>query len=159
MNSMMRAYYPTFEMYQALRDQLMEILTDEDLVLRPGGQNEPLGVLCREIGETESSYIQSFKTFRQDFSYRNEEPELARSVAKLVAWFKELDDELKSTIEGLSEQDIQNRVVDRGEGFTLPLHIQLDVYKEALLIFYGKVSVYLKALGKSRPEQWQEWIG
>jgi hypothetical protein len=159
MNSMMHAYYPTFEMYQALRDQLMEILTDEDLVLRPGGQNEPLGVLCREIGETERSYIQSFKTFRQDFSYRNEEPELARSVAKLVAWFKELDDELKSTIGGLSEQDIQNRVVDRGEGFTLPLHIQLDVYKEALLIFYGKVSVYLKALGKFRPEQWQEWIG
>jgi len=159
MNSMMREYYPTFEMYQALRDQLMEILTDEDLLFRPGDRNEPLGELCREIGETERSYIQSFKTFTQDFSYRNEEPELARSVGMLVAWFRELDQELKSTIEALSEKDLQNRVVDRGGGFILPIHIQLDVYKEALLIFCGKVSVYLKALGKSRPEQWQEWIG
>jgi IS605 OrfB family transposase len=32
-------------------------------------------------------------------------------------------------------------------------------YKEALLIFYGKVSMYLKAIGKILPEQWQEWIG
>jgi hypothetical protein len=35
---------------------------------------------------------------------------------------------------------------------------QLEVYKEALLIFYGKASVYLKAMGKPRPQQWQEWI-
>ena len=159
MNSMLREYYPTFEMYQALRIQLMEILSDEDLAFQPGGGNLLRGELCREIGETEMSYIQSFKTFTQDFSQKNEEPEVGLSVKKLVTWYKELDDELRSTIEGLSEKDLQNRVVDRGGGFTLPLHIQLDVYKEALLIFYGKVSVYLKALGKSRPEQWQEWIG
>ncbi|UCC52456.1 MAG: DinB family protein [Anaerolineaceae bacterium] len=159
MNSMMREYYPTFEMYQALREQLMEILTDEDLAFQPGGENVTLGELCREIGEAETSYIESFKTFTQDFSYRNEEPGLDRSVDRLVAWYKQLDQELKATIEALTEKDLQNRVVDRGGGFVLPLHIQLDVYKEALLIFYGKASVYLKALGKSRPEQWQEWIG
>jgi hypothetical protein len=27
-----------------------------------------------------------------------------------------------------------------------------------LLIFYGKASVYLKALDKTLPEQWQAWI-
>lgn len=35
---------------------------------------------------------------------------------------------------------------------------QLEVYKEALLIFYGKASVYLKAMGKPRPPQWRERI-
>ena len=84
MNSMMREYYPTFEMYQALRSQLMEILADEDLAFQPGGGNAPLGELCREIGETEMSYIQSFKTFTQDFSQKNEEPEVGLSVKKLV---------------------------------------------------------------------------
>jgi uncharacterized damage-inducible protein DinB len=158
MNSIMQNYYSIFEMYQALRNQLMEILTDEDLSYRPGGQNPPLGALCREIGEVEYSYIQSFKTFKQDFSYRNEEPGLETSVNKLSTWYKALDDELKVTIEALSEEDIQNKRVDRGGGFTLPPHIQLDVYKEALLIFYGKTSVYLKAMGKPLPEQWQEWI-
>lgn len=36
--------------------------------------------------------------------------------------------------------------------------IQSEIYKEALLIFYGKVDVYLKAMGKPRPEQWAIWM-
>lgn len=159
MNSIMQGYYPVFEMYQALRNQLMELLTDNDLGYQPGGQNPTLGALCREIGEAEHAYIESFKTFKQDFSYRNEEPGLAGSVEKLSTWFGELDRELKTTISGLSEEDIQNRKIDRGGDFTLPPQIQLEVYKEALLIFYGKVDVYLKALGKTLSQQWQDWIG
>ncbi len=158
-NSMMSEYYPTFEYYQAMRNQLVEILEDDDLVFTAGGDNLDLGALCVDIGETEVSYIESFKTFRQDFSYRNREPGLDRSVVRLAAWFAELDKELKSVLEAITENDLRTRLVKRGGGFELPIHIQLEVYKEALLIFYGKVSVYLKAMGRERPQQWQEWIG
>jgi hypothetical protein len=157
-NSIMQEYYPIFEQYQSLRIQLLESLTDEDLAFSPGGENLTLGELCREMGEVEHAYIESFKTFRQDFSYRNDEPGLADSVARLAAWFQELDGELKAAIETLSEDDLQNRVIDRGGDFVLPPRIQLEVYKEALLIFYGKASVYLKILGKPRTGQWQDWI-
>ncbi len=159
MNSIMTEYYPTFQLYQALRDQLMTILTDEDLRYTPGGTNPPLGTLCRTIGEVEYAYIQSFKTFALDFSYRNTTAGLADSVRQLTAWFAALDQDLRATIEGLSEDDITNRLLDRGGDFQLPPQIQLDVYKEALLIFYGKVSVYLRAMGKSLPQQWQDWLG
>jgi uncharacterized damage-inducible protein DinB len=158
MNSIVERYYPIFQEYQALRQQLMESLSDEDLGYQPGGENPTLGALCREMGEVEVAYIESFKTFQQDFSYRNEEPGLDTSVQRLAAWFQELDGELKAAIEALSEDDVQNKVIDRGGGFTLPPQIQLDVYREALLIFYGKVSVYLKAMGKPRTKQWQDWI-
>jgi hypothetical protein len=158
-NSIMTGYYPTFELYQAMRNQLMEILTDADLDYTPGGANPPLGVLCRELGEVERAYIESFKTFTLDFSYRNPEPGLEHSVARLSAWFADLDRELKATIAGLSEDDIRQRVVDRGGGFTLPPQITLSVYNEALLIFYGKVIVYLRAAGKLVPEQWADWLG
>jgi uncharacterized damage-inducible protein DinB len=158
-NSIMTGYYPIFEMYQALRNQLMEILTDADLDYTPGGTNPPLGVLCREIGEVERAYIESFKTFKLDFSYRNLEPGLEHSVARLSAWFTGLDRELKATIEGLSEDEIQQRVVDRGGNFKLPPQINLSVYNEALLIFYGKVIVYLRAAGKPVPQQWSDWLG
>jgi hypothetical protein len=146
-------------MYQALRNQLMEILADDDLGYRLAGENATLGALCREMGEVEYAYIQSFRSFKQDFSYRNEAPGLEGSVENLSAWFAELDRELKATIEALSEEDIKSRTIDRGGGFTLLPRIQLEIYKEALLIFYGKVSVYLKAMGKTLPKQWQEWIG
>jgi hypothetical protein len=162
MNSIMESYYPTFEYYQyyqALRYQLMGILGDEELSFQPGGKNATLGALCREIGEAEYCYIQSFKTFAMDFSYRNTEPGLENSIAKLSLWYKELDQELKATIEALSDDDVQNRPIDRGPSFQPSLLIQLDIYKEALLIFYGKISVYLKLMGKERPEQWQQWIG
>lgn len=137
----------------------MEILDDADLSFQPGGDNLALGALCVQMGEVERSYIDSFRTFRQDFVYRNEEPGLAASTERLKSWFQELDAELKSAVEALSEDDIDNRVIDRGGDFQLRPHVQLEVYKEALLIFYGKVDVYLKALGKARPEQWREWIG
>jgi hypothetical protein len=154
----MTNYFPTFQLYQSIRDQLMEILTDGDLGYSPGGANPPLGVLCREIGEVEHAYIQSFKTFRLDFSYRNTTPGLDRSVAQLKSWYAKLDAELKAAIEGLSEDDVRSRMVDRGH-FKLPPQIQLSIYNEALLIFYGKVIVYLRTIGKTPPEQMQEWLG
>ena len=160
MNSLMTGYFvPTFQLYQAIRPALMETLTDDDLGYSPGGANPSLGVLCREIGEVEQAYIDSFKTFVLDFSYRNTTPRLEHSVAQLVAWYAKLDAELKASIEALSEEDISSRLVDRGGDFKLPLQIQLNVYQEALLIFYGKAIVYLRALGKTPPQQMQDWLG
>ena len=159
MNSIIKDYYPVFKLYLELRELLMDILEDEDLSFRIEGENPTLGELCREIGEVEYAYIQSFKTFEQDFSYRNEEPGLEGNVDKLSTWFTELDNELEETIGAFSEEDLQTRVINRGGDFIIPIQIQLEIFKEALLIFYGKVSVYLKALGKERPGRWHEWIG
>ena len=157
MNSILTDYYPTFRMYQALRTQLMDSLSDDDLGYTPGNANRPLGALCVEIGETEHAYVQSFKASAIDFSYRNPEPGLETSVARLETWFQALDAELEATIAALTDEDVKTRQIDRG-GWSLPPLIQLEVYKEALLIFYGKASVYLKAMGKPRSQQWQDWI-
>jgi uncharacterized damage-inducible protein DinB len=159
MNSIITEYWPLFAMYQSLRAQLMEILSDEDLRFTLGGDTPTLGALCKEIGETEQSYIDSFHTFRCDFTYRNPDSSLEQSVAGLMAWYAQLDQALKAAVEGLSEEDVQNRLVDRGPNFQIPPRIQLNIYQEALLIFYGKAWVYVKALGKPLPNQWQAWIG
>src|SRR5262249_53966092 len=117
-----------------------------------------LGALCREIGEIEYSYIQSWKTFKQDWSYRNTEPGLDKSVSRLKAWYQQLDDELKATISALSEEDLK-KMIDRSGGFMMPVDLQLDVYVQALLIFFGKATVFLKAMNKTLPQQIQDWIG
>jgi hypothetical protein len=152
-----------FPEYQGLRDQLMDILSDEDLGLRLGGGTASLGALCREIGEIEHAYVEGFRTFRQDFSYRNSDPDLEHSVAALKKWYAQLDRDLMAAVETLSEDDIATRRIVRGdfaEGYFSPLpKVQLDVYREALLIFYGKVTVYLRAIGRPLPGQWADWIG
>jgi hypothetical protein len=152
-----------FPEYQRLRDQLMDVLDDEDLVQRLGGETVSLGALCREIGEIEHAYVESFTTFQQDFTYRNPDPRLDQSVAAFKAWYADLDRNLMAAVEALSEDDIANRRIIRGdfdEDFFSPLaNQQLDVYREALLLFYGKVSVYLRAINRPLPGDWQDWIG
>ena len=158
MNSIMQNYWPLFEMYQAMRGQMLGLLSDDELLFSPGGANRPLGELFREIGETERAYIDSFKEFACSFSFRNSDPGLAQSVERLGAWHAELDRELKAVVESLTEEQVQSQRVHRGPSFEPPLQIQLSIYQEALLIFYGKASVYLKALNKPLPEQVRDWI-
>jgi hypothetical protein len=159
MNSLMERQSGILQQTLALRQQLLEVLDDEDLQLRLPGDNPTLGALCRESGEIQFAYIQSFKTFRQDFSYRHTEPGLTESVSRLRAWFRTLDAELKAVLENMSDDEIQTRVINRGGGLAFPVEVQFHVFREGLLIFYGKASVYLRALGKPLPGDWATWIG
>jgi len=157
MNSYMQEKWPWIEGTHAMRTQFLDTLSDADLAFSPGGQNMTLGALCREMGETEHSYMQSLKTFKQDWSYRNTEAGLESSVARLQAWFQTLDEEMKATVSALSDEDLK-KTVDRG-GYAMPVDMQLDVYLQALLIFFGKATIYLKAMNKALPQQVQEYIG
>ena len=163
MNSIVRDYLPAryFAEYQALRDQLMELLTDEDLGTRLGGETMSLGEICREMGEVERSYVDSLETFRQDWQYRNDDPRMETSVSALRDWYRDMDRELMETIRALSEHDIADRRIVRSDFPELlpQVAFQLDQYRECLVIFSGKASVYQRALGKPFPEQWRTWIG
>jgi hypothetical protein len=156
MNRLMVDYYPTFAQYQALRAQMLDLLTDADLAYQPSAATATLGTLCREIGETQYGYIESLKSGRHDFSYHNPEPMLAAHVVTLKEWYAQLDTDLRTIIEAMSDEDLA-KTIDRG-GWSIPIKAQLEIYKEALLIFYGKADIYLKMLGKPLPEQWHEWI-
>ena len=158
MNPYMTEKWSWIEGTHQMRTQLLDILSDADLAFNPGGQNMTLGALCRESGEVEFSYIQSLKTFQQDWSYRNREVALERSVARLKEWFQKLDDELKATASALTDEDLK-KTVDRGGGFAMPVDLQLDTYLQAQLIFFGKVTIYFKAMNKPLPQQFHEYIG
>ena len=159
MNSLIKNLSGVLHDTQSMRSDLMTILSDDDLRYRLPGNNITLGELCKAIGEVEYSYIESLKTFKQDFNYHNDEPGMATSVEKLTAWFKALDEQLETAMRCLSEADIQNKRVERGGGFRVPVDVQVHIYREALLIFYGKASLYLRALEKDLPGLFPNWIG
>ncbi|MCC6613025.1 MAG: DinB family protein [Anaerolineae bacterium] len=141
-----------------MRTGILDALTDADLAFNPGGQNMTLGALIREMGEVEHSYIESLKTFKQSWDYRNPEPGIDTSVARLKAWFEALDADLQATASALSDEDL-SKTVERPGGYAMPVETQLDVYLQALLIFFGKVTIFFKAMDKPLPPSVGEYIG
>ncbi len=157
MNAQIKEFWDLNRMYTQLRDELLEAITDEDLAFSPGGGNPTLGELCRELGEAQYAYAQSFKTFKIDFSYRANDDRYSKSVAALKTWYKQLDAELEAAVESVTDEDVAEKQMDRG-GYEVPVHISLDILREALLIFYGKVSVYAKTMDKPLTQMWRDWI-
>lgn len=158
MNSYMDNKWSWIEGTNGMRNGLVSTLTDEDLAFSPGGQTMTLGQLCREIGDIEYAYLESLKTFKQDFSYRNTEAGIETSVAKLTAWYQKMDEDLKATVAAFPEDDLKKEI-DRSSGFKVPVDIQLDIYLQALLIFFGKITIYLKIMNKPMDKTIQEYIG
>lgn len=156
MNRYMQEKWSWIEGSHDMRTALLDTLTDSDLAFSLGGETMTLGALCREMGEIQHSYIQSLKTFKQDWNYRNTEPGLDGSVSRLKAWFETLDGEMKAIVSAFSDEDLK-KMVDRS-GFEMPVDMQLDVYLQALLIFFGKASIYLKAMSKPLPQAMKDYI-
>lgn len=158
MNSIVQSQFPVLKETMGLRNQLMENLTDADLQYKLPGNNPTFGALCHRMGEIQQSYIDSFKTLKQDWEYHYDDPTPATSIDALKKWYARLDADLLKTLEDLSEEDIQTAIVDRSEEH-FPVTIQMHVYREALLIFYGKVVTYFHAMEKTIPHQVIMWIG
>jgi hypothetical protein len=156
MNRLIEEKWPWIEGSHGMRTEILNSLNDADLKFSPGGANMTLGALCREMGEIQHSYIQSLKTFKLDWTYKNEEAGLDRSVHHLKAWFQEMDDALKEAMSNLSDEDVR-KSVDRS-GYPMPVPLQIDVYLQAQLIFFGKITIFLKAMNKPLPKSVQEWI-
>lgn len=158
MNTLEQNYLPMFHEYQHIRVALMDVLTDDLLKRDLSGETMTLGALCREMGEVQRAYVTSLKTFTLDFGYRHPDPaSVEASVAALKAWYAEMDAELDTAIATFMEEDLATQRIDRG-GWLQPITIALDIYREALIIFYGKASIYLRAWDIPRPQQMVEWI-
>ena len=142
----------------AMRFQLLDTLSDADLRFSPGGKNSTLGALCRELGDVQYSYIQSIKEFHQHWDFHNPDPVMETSVARLKKWYDAMNGEMEATVAAFTDLDLA-KTVDRGDGFVIPVEIQLDIYLQALLIFFGKAAVFLRAMGRDLPGQMVEWIG
>ena len=82
---------------------------------------------------------------------------MTTSLAALEGWYAELDAQLGAALEALTEEQIAERRL-RGGGWA-SIEKELSLYREALLMFYAKAGVYLRALGKPLPEIWLDWMG
>jgi hypothetical protein len=157
MNQVMEKQFNLLKIYQPMRAEIMDALNDEDLSFQP--ENSPsVAELCVQIGEWQQSYINGFRHFKQEFSYRNSDAKLKKSVEALKEWYAKLDADLEQALEGLSDEDVESKGIERG-GWQASPKWNLRIYQECLIIFYGKMWVYFNLMGHKQPDGLAKWIG
>jgi hypothetical protein len=143
-------------MTHGVRDGAVGLLSGADLAFRIEGCKS-LGELLQDFGDVEAMYTRSFETFKLDFSTRANGRENVASGEAAVAWLHGLDGELKAVLSALSDDEL-GKPVDRG-GWHMPAMANFHTYREAVLIQFGKLDCYLRALGKDLPDEWVAWVG
>jgi hypothetical protein len=145
--------------HHSMRDHLLTVVSDPDLAYKMPGRNTTLGELLVEMGDIEGIYTHSFETFTLDWTHRQLPPPAPITTASLQAWFSAQDDAMNRALSRLTEGELHIDRIDRGHGFIASPFTQHEIYREAVYIFYGKLSVYLKALERDAGESWAMWVG
>ena len=131
MNRFMKRYPELMELNQKLRHDVLDAISDEDLGRTLGGDTLSLAELLLQQGRWEDDYVQ--------------------------AWFHGIEQSIKTTLEAMSDEEL-SRPVKRGH-HSLPLEITAYTYRESLIIFAGKASLYLRSLGRPVSAHLKGFVG
>jgi hypothetical protein len=144
------------EALHEMRGKVLTSLTDADLEFAITG-NPTLGELLADFASVEDSYANSFTDLKQDWSSYKPMPALT-SVTAYQATFNASFSKVKTALSGYTTEQGKTVTVNRG-GWEPTLIQQFDTYAQAVLIIFGKLTIYLRAMGKELPERWTEWVG
>ena len=145
--------------HHSMRDHLLTLVSDADLDYKLPGQNPTLGELLVQLGDIQGVYSHSFETLTLDWAHRQLPPPNPITIAGLRAWFAAHDDAMKAALDQFTEDELRIDRIDRGHGFIASPFVQHQIYREAVYIFYGKLSVYLRALERDAGPDWASWVG
>lgn len=141
-----------------LRTSLLETLSDEDLAFAVPG-NPSMGAVLEQLTATQQSYIDCLRTEVMTWAAVEPLSEGPGGVERLIRRFAELDAAFEAELESISDESFRDTRIDHGGGYILPMRGIVHTWVEALVIVYGKLDVYLRAMGRPRSEQWVDWIG
>jgi hypothetical protein len=145
--------------HHSMRDHLLTVVSDADLAYRLPGQNPTLGELLVEMGDIQGVYTHSFETLTLDWAHRQLPPPDPIRISSLRAWFDAQDAAMETALSRFSDEELRVDRIDRGHGFIASPFVQHQIYREAVYILYGKLSVYLRALERDAGEEWAAWVG
>lgn len=65
---------------------------------------------------------------------------------------------MKIAMDRFADDELQVERINRGGGFIASPFVQHEIYREAVYIFYGRLSAYLKALERDAGDSWAAWV-
>ena len=155
MNRFMKRYPELMEANQKLRHDVLDAISDEDLTHTLGGDTLSLGDLLLQQGRWEDDYVQAWHTLEMRHTSRSA-PE-HQTVTGFRTWFHSIEQSIRATLEAMSDEEL-SRPVKRGS-HSVPLEITAYTYRESLIIFAGKASLYLRSLKRPVSAHLTSFVG
>ena len=155
MNRLMKRYPELMELNQKLRHDVLDAISDEDLGHTLGGDTLSLAELLLQQGRWEDDYVQAWRTL--EMRHGSQSAPEQQTVAGFRAWFADIEQAVRTTLEAMSDEEL-SRPVKRGT-HSLPLEITVYTYRESLIIFAGKASLYLRSLGRPVSAHLKGFVG
>ncbi|MFB9993302.1 DinB family protein [Deinococcus oregonensis] len=146
------------DLTHTLRDTVFDQITDADLEFSPGGTALTFRRLLLEQAEIQAAYAESFRTLKLKFDVVA--PPEVQTTAQIQAWFGQLDAELLEALDALTNEDLSRLHDPRGQMSPhYTVEISFHTYRESVLIFAARASVYLRALGRDVPKLMKSFVG
>ena len=158
MNRLVQQRTHMIDLTHSLRDEVFKASSASDLDFSPGGQAHTLRGLLLEQADIQAAYAESYRTFKLKFA--DATPVHDQSIEEIRARFAQLDAELLQALEALSDEDLKRPHDPRGlkaPGYTV--ETSFYTYRESVLIFAARASVYLRALGREVPALMKSFVG
>ena len=156
MNKLMTEMGQLLDMTHGVRDQALALVEEADMAFALEG-SPTLGDLIRQMGDVQVAYTGAFASRKIDWATSADGRDGVTSGADAAAWFAGLDQAFKDAVGAVADEDLA-AMVER-DGWSYPITAHFHTYREAVLIFFGKLDLYLRALGKTRPDEWAAWVG
>ncbi|GGR25673.1 DinB family protein [Deinococcus ruber] len=158
MNRLMQQRTHMIDLTHSLRDDVFKAISGSDLEFSPGADAHTLRGLLLQQADIQAAYAQSFRTLHLSFGEAT--PDQQQSAQELQEHFARLDAELLAALDALSDDDLKRPHDPRGlkaPGYTV--ETSFYTYRESVLIFAARASVYLRALGREVPALTKSFVG
>lgn len=159
MNQIEKDFFQLLDMGMDVLASVLTKISADDLELKPAGTELSMGELCRQMCDTAHAYTESFLSKDMDFELRAPERDGPSTGAEFATYLRQLETRMKEVIRSFSDDDLATVKIDREERWMVPPVLQFHIYREALLIFFGKLDVYVRMLNVERPVLWVRWVG
>lgn len=146
------AFRSAWSFTRGLTLDLLEEMSESDLLFLPGQQLGAFWKQFRHVGRVQECYIDALSTGNIDFSPEGKSYDHGPSKEWLKAYLKRLDEnlfELSQTVEWTAQMDWF------GEKVNIFDHLMRMVMHETL--HHGQWVVYVRLMNKPFPESWGVW--
>lgn len=153
------------KLHMGLIHDLLQSLSDSDLVVAPIPGCGTFGKQFRHILDIRGSYRDAVVHGRLDFYREDIDHALENDKARLVAQFRELNDSILEIMESIAGKGQPDTKIDCHAtvkylgpemSYATPFQI-LSMMAEHDVFHEGELALYLRTMGIEFPESWKIW--